>query len=73
MLIEFQFNARARAILLPENARDKQMLQLFAGGAVGVRLVHASASMPEAIIFEAIVEKETEHAANFQPGGPAKA
>jgi len=58
MKIDFTFNSKtALAILVPENGRDRQMLQLFAGGAIGIRLVHASAAMPEAIIFEAVVEK----------------
>ncbi len=58
MKIEFRFNGNAQAILIPENARDKQMLQLFAGGATSIKLVSSPAAMPEALIFEAVQEKE---------------
>jgi hypothetical protein len=65
--IEFRFNGNAQAILVPENARDKSLVQLFMTGGPDIRLVSAPAAMPEALIFESYEEKETNAVDNL-PG-----
>ena len=70
MLIEFNYRGHARVILIPENARDKQLLQLFASASGGVRLIHAPSATPEALIFESYEEGDKPNAINIHERGP---
>ena len=56
MTVEFRFNGASQVILIPENARDKQMLQLWIDGRPTLRvkpnagdqvIIEASAIPPE--------------------------
>jgi hypothetical protein len=58
MKLDWRINGNAQLILVPENGRDKAILQLFAGGRAGVRFVHSPATAPEAVIIEAFDQEE---------------
>ena len=55
MTIEFRFNGSHQVILVPENNKDKQLIQLFVGGNTQIRMVPPPSSMPEALIMESFV------------------
>lgn len=49
MQIEFVFNRTKRIVLIPETAKDKQLLQLCFGGAQELKLI---ASKEEIVVLE---------------------
>ena len=57
MKIEFRFNGTNTAILIPENGKDKQLLQLCFGEMDTIRVVPSPQSCIESIVIEASQEK----------------
>lgn len=52
MKIEFQFNTIDRLILVPENGKDKQLLQLCFGEASAIHLAASPGASPESVVIE---------------------
>src|SRR5690349_9335545 len=53
MKIEFTFNDTTRLTLIPENGKDKQLLQLYAGGMNTFRSIAPPANEEGKLIIEA--------------------
>lgn len=59
MKIEFRFNGASQAILIPENAKDKQLLQLWGQDRPNLRVV-PNQSNPDCVVIEAFQAEEKE-------------
>lgn len=54
MRIEFSFNSTDQLRLSPENARDKQLIQLFTDGCREIRIAPGSREKPDTLVIEAV-------------------
>lgn len=54
MKIVFTFNTTHTVSLIPENGKDRGLLQLCFGGSGGLRLAPSPANNPESVVVEVV-------------------